>query len=172
MGFIVRYRLLSFGEKFVLVNYRGNRHFVVRVAVIHANHFSFAAHPNALGQSDLRRKGKCEFDSCPDLHVRIKEEANTSGANVPSLGGFQLGVILGIGYGYRESQRETASRPLLRSAADGSVIRQVTVSMASWRHGVKAVVPNLRAGNQAEVTRRKRQGKGTNAPNQSDGSEL
>src|ERR1700693_2309112 len=83
---------LRFSQEFVFVDDRGHGYFAV--AIINPHDFPFAADSDAFGQSDFRRKGKCEFDGRPWRDGRIYVEANTSGTHVARLGASLLRSVV------------------------------------------------------------------------------
>src|SRR5438128_3328617 len=100
------------GEELVFIDHGRHRHFGVGSPIIYTHHFAFAAYPDALRESDFRRKREGELDGGAARDRRIHEKANATGAYVSRLSGYFLVPILRVGDRDWEAQPKLPGRPL------------------------------------------------------------
>src|SRR5205807_614998 len=106
--------LLRLGKKLVFVNHGGNGHFPAWRRVVHAHHFSLAAHADSFGQRNFRREGQGEFNGGAVGDGTINVETDTPRTYVSGLCRLLLHAILTKSNCDRKPQGKPPSGTLFR----------------------------------------------------------
>src|SRR5262249_52335530 len=100
------------GQKLVVLDDGSNRHLAAGAAALHSQDASFAAHADALGESNFWWQGQCEVDGGAGLNRRIEQKTDPTRADVACLR-LLLGSITALANTQWQTQREPSRCPLL-----------------------------------------------------------